>query len=57
MEDFQLDPANATIHYSIECFEGAKAYVHAQDPEKLIMFRINENFKRMNVSHAQLGFP
>jgi len=26
-----LDPANATLHYSIECFEGAKAYVHAKD--------------------------
>jgi branched-chain amino acid aminotransferase len=24
---FQLDPANATLHYSIECFEGTKAYV------------------------------
>ena len=23
---FSLDPANATLHYSIECFEGCKSY-------------------------------
>ena len=26
-EPFMLDPANATLQYSIECFEGMKAYV------------------------------
>lgn len=26
-EPFELDPSNATLHYSIECFEGLKAYV------------------------------
>ena len=52
-----LDPSNATLHYSIECFEGAKAYVHAKDDKKLCMFRINKNFERMNSSHRQLGFP
>ena len=57
VEDFQLDPSNATLHYSIECFEGCKAYNHAKDPEKLVMFRINKNFERMNSSHRQLGFP
>jgi len=57
LEDFELDPANATLHYSIECFEGCKAYVNAQDDKKLILFRINKNFERMNVSHKQLGFP
>lgn len=25
-EPFMMDPSNATLHYSIECFEGAKAY-------------------------------
>lgn len=25
-QPFHLDPANATLHYAIECFEGAKAY-------------------------------
>jgi branched-chain amino acid aminotransferase len=51
LEDFELDPANATLHYSIECFEGAKAYNHAEDPEKLILFRLDKNFERMNSSH------
>ena len=26
-EPFELEPSNATLHYSIECFEGMKAYV------------------------------
>ena len=26
-EAFDLEPSNATLHYSIECFEGLKAYV------------------------------
>ena len=50
-----LDPANATLHYSIECFEGAKAYKTVDD--KVIMFRADQNFARMNQSHLQLGLP
>jgi len=50
-----LDPSNATLHYAIECFEGAKAY--KTDDERVIMFRIHNNFKRMNQSHLQLGIP
>ena len=57
VEPFELDPANATLHYSIECFEGAKAYIKEDDPQKVIMYRINKNFERMNSSHRQLGFP
>jgi branched-chain amino acid aminotransferase len=57
VEDFSLDPSNATLHYSIECFEGAKAYQHSQDPAKMIMYRVNKNYERMNQSHRQLGFP
>ena len=52
-----LDPANATLHYAIECFEGAKAYLRHDDPTKAIAFRIDKNFERMNNSHRQLGFP
>ena len=44
-EPFELDPANATLHYSIECFEGAKAY--RTDDGQIIAFRMDENFKRM----------
>ena len=52
---FHLDPSNATLHYAIECFEGAKAYRTVDD--RITMFRINENFKRMLNSHKQLGLP
>jgi branched-chain amino acid aminotransferase len=57
VEPFELDPANATLHYSIECFEGAKAFVKKEDSSRVIMYRINKNFERMNTSHKQLGFP
>jgi len=54
-EPFMLDPANATLHYSIECFEGMKAYVTVDN--KVSLFRPEKNFERMNSSHRQLGFP
>ena len=54
-QPFHLDPANATLHYAIVCFEGAKAYRTVDD--RIIMFRTDENFKRMNTSHRQLGIP
>lgn len=57
IEDLELDPSNATLHYSIECFEGAKAYLKHDDPSKALAFRIDQNFERMNTSHRQLGFP
>ena len=43
---FMLEPSNATLHYAIECFEGAKAYRTVDD--QIIMYRADENFKRMN---------
>lgn len=57
VRDFMIDPANATLHYAIECFEGAKAYLLHDDPTKAVAFRIDKNFERMNTSHRQLGFP
>ena len=48
IEDFELDPSNATLHYSIECFEGAKAYLKQDDPETALAFRLDKNFERMN---------
>lgn len=56
-QDLYLEPSNATLHYSIECFEGAKAYKKEDDPSIVNMFRIDKNFERMNSSHRQLGFP
>ena len=52
---FEIDPANSALHYSIECFEGSKAYRTVDD--KVILFRSDENFRRMNTSHVQLGIP
>ena len=54
-EPFLLDPANATLHYSIECFEGLKAYITHDN--RVMLFRPDKNFERMNTSHRQLGFP
>ena len=48
---FELDPANATLHYSIECFEGAKAYRSHNDPEQAVAFRLDKNFERLQMSH------
>ena len=48
-EPFSLDPTNATLHYSIECFEGLKAYITEGD--KLMLYRPDKNFERMNLSH------
>lgn len=36
-EPFELDPANATLHYSIECFEGLKAY--RSEDGRALLFR------------------
>ena len=55
-EPFELEPSNATLHYSIECFEGMKAYVAAKG-DRVQLFRPDKNFQRMNNSHKQLGFP
>lgn len=52
---FDLMPENATLNYSIECFEGAKAYKTVD--KRVIMYRIDRNFRRMNQSHLQLGIP
>lgn len=52
---FEIDPANATLHYSIECFEGSKAYRSVDN--RAILFRTDQNFRRMNQSHLQLGIP
>lgn len=54
-EPFQIDPANATLHYSIECFEGLKGYV--THDKKVSLFRPDRNFERQLVSHKQLGIP
>ena len=52
-ENFSINPMNMTLHYSISCFEGLKAYKTATGGIR--MFRPDENMKRFNSSLARLG--
>lgn len=53
--NISLDPASMVLHYGQETFEGMKAY---RTPEnKIMLFRPEENFKRLNASNARLGIP
>lgn len=51
-EKIALDPASLVFHYGQEIFEGMKAYL-SPDGEPLL-FRPEENFKRMSKSAARL---
>lgn len=50
-----IDPAAMVLHYAQEVFEGLKAY-KTQDG-RILLFRPEENFKRMNVSNERLCIP
>ena len=50
-----LDPAAMVFHYAQEVFEGLKAY---RSPEgKILLFRPEKNFARLNVSNERLCIP
>ncbi|MCL2874608.1 MAG: branched-chain amino acid aminotransferase [Defluviitaleaceae bacterium] len=52
---FQMDPATMVLHYSQSVFEGMKAY---KTPEgKVVLFRPEMNFKRLNISNERLCIP
>lgn len=51
----QLDPACAVLHYSQSVFEGLKCY--RREDGGLQLFRVKDNFKRMNNSALRLGMP
>jgi len=51
----ELDPSAMCLHYGQEVFEGMKAYRTADD--KIVMFRPEENFKRLNSSNERLEIP
>lgn len=53
---FEMDPANSTLHYALECFEGLKAYP-SDNKKDIFMFRPIENMKRMLRSFEALAFP
>ncbi|HCC00437.1 MAG TPA: branched chain amino acid aminotransferase [Ruminococcaceae bacterium] len=50
-----IDPAAMVLHYAQEVFEGMKAY-RTKDG-RVLLFRPEENFKRMNVSNERLCVP
>lgn len=54
-EDFNMSPATTCLHYAQGIFEGAKAYKDSNG--NITVFRIDENFKRMNKSAERLCMP
>lgn len=51
----QVDPACAVLHYSQSIFEGLKCY--RREDGELQLFRVRDNFERMNHSAQRLGMP
>ncbi|MCL6615048.1 MAG: branched-chain amino acid aminotransferase, partial [Firmicutes bacterium] len=52
---FSMDPAARVLHYSQEIFEGLKAY--PTDDGRILLFRPEENARRMNRSAARMCMP
>ena len=50
-----LDPAAKVFHYGQTIFEGLKAY--KTDDGRVLLFRPERNFMRLNRSNARLGVP
>lgn len=50
-----LDPSASVFHYGQEVFEGLKAY--KTESGEVQFFRIDENYKRMNVSNERICMP
>ncbi|MEG0570247.1 MAG: branched-chain amino acid aminotransferase [Oscillospiraceae bacterium] len=50
-----LDPSATCFHYGQEVFEGLKAYKNENG--EILLFRPEENFKRLNVSNERLCIP
>jgi len=53
--DISLSPAASCLHYGQTVFEGMKAY-HAPNGD-ILLFRPDENFKRLNHSNERLCIP
>ncbi len=50
-----IHPASTVLHYGVEIFEGMKAYRNVKG--EIVMFRPDENGKRMNNSAERLCLP
>jgi len=51
----QIDPFNSTLHYSISCFEGMKAYLDARNQIRL--FRPEQNARRFKTACERMALP
>ncbi|WP_078553643.1 branched-chain amino acid aminotransferase [Bacillus alkalicellulosilyticus] len=54
-EPIALEPASTVFHYGQMVFEGLKAYRTKED--KILLFRPEKNFQRLNRSSERLGIP
>lgn len=54
-QPISLDPAAKVFHYSQTVFEGLKAYLTVD--KRVLLFRPESNFKRLNVSNERLCIP
>lgn len=52
---FPISPASMVLHYAQEVFEGMKAY--KSPGGKILLFRPEENFKRLNQSCERMAMP
>ncbi len=51
----EIDLAATVLHYAQETFEGMKAY--RADDDRILLFRPEENFKRLNRSNKRVCIP
>uniref|UniRef100_A0A0G4HLC3 Branched-chain-amino-acid aminotransferase n=1 Tax=Chromera velia CCMP2878 TaxID=1169474 RepID=A0A0G4HLC3_9ALVE len=63
-QNLSLHPAASSLHYSLQCFEGMKAYKSAKSKKdggegekRILMFRPNLNMARFKKSCARLALP
>lgn len=54
-EPLTLDPAAMIFHYGQTVFEGLKAY--RTDDDRVLLFRPEKNFERLNLSSDRLSIP
>jgi branched-chain amino acid aminotransferase len=54
---FTLSPATSAIHYGQSIFEGMKAFGSTKNEHDVLMFRPEENAKRLNRSAKRMAMP
>lgn len=54
-DNLSMHPAATVLHYAQEVFEGLKAY--RTDDDRILLFRIRDNFERMNLGAQRVALP